>query len=171
MDPGSETLTIDQDYSDLIIWCKTDAECPKFWKCGNDGHCLSWLYWWKMCHNAMGGASHVCDRFWLMNICHTALYLNPLCVCFIFEYINCWLWRHWEPSWRSWAGHELVQLQCQAEDWDVRNEVLGPDASVSLKLCKSKRVRNKTSVLLIIQATCQFLLNTEKCWTWRCEVN
>ena len=41
MDPGSETLTIDQDYSGSDPEkCKTDAECPGLYNiCGNDGRC------------------------------------------------------------------------------------------------------------------------------------
>merc|ERR1712025_1236400 len=25
----------------MLILCKTDAECPEMWNCGNDGHCQS----------------------------------------------------------------------------------------------------------------------------------
>merc|ERR1712025_488662 len=41
VDPGSETMTIDQDYSGSDPEkCKTDAECPGLYNiCGNDGRC------------------------------------------------------------------------------------------------------------------------------------
>ena len=43
MDPGSETLTIDQDYSGSDPEeCEIDDDCPGLYNiCGNDGHCHS----------------------------------------------------------------------------------------------------------------------------------